>query len=660
MAIASFTTQQLISLDGVKYKLDRKISDDSWQLLCLTTGQYITHKTNELLKLYTNGNIKFIFSENQSDKYKKSSTAISSTFTIDELPPKLQKIIKERYVHVKEILNAGLDKYTADTMPPIITKTHNKLETDSKQPSWHTVNRWRKSYLNSGNDIRGLIPKDKSKGNRSPRYSNELLNIMNTAISEIYMKLERGTIKETLYYAINLVSQNNKFKPKSMHMQHPTRRMIKRLIDQIPYMDKVIARRGRQAAAHESRTVLNNLTATRPLERAEIDHTTLDIIVVDNNMLPLGRPTLTICIDTMTRCILGMYIGFEPPNYLTVAQCLKHAFLPKTDIKNKYPSIQNEWDAYGVMETLVVDNGLEFHGKNLESLCHPFGITIQYSPRKMPWKKGIVERFIGTLNRNIAHGNPGTTFSNIFEKEDYNAVNNATIKLDKFREIANKWVADIYHQEIHRTIKQKPSALWKENINNTLILLPSDIDDLNILTNASDTRSLTHKGIELNSITYNSEELSKLRLRYGNNMKVIVRYSQDNLGFIYVNNPKDEQTIRVPALNQDYASGLSEYQHKLCKHYAKTYLNKEDKEALSEAKVCIREIVNNEMQDKKRIKTRKRAYRASTNKDQDNSNQNKLIRNNINNNHITKEKLSAIKFKTKIDKSVPRKLKTLK
>jgi hypothetical protein len=50
-----------------------------------------------------------------------------------------------------------------------------------------------------------------------------------------------------------------------------------------------------------------------------MDHTPSDIIVVDNNsMLPLGRPTVTSALDEHTRSPMGFYTGFEPPSCLSV------------------------------------------------------------------------------------------------------------------------------------------------------------------------------------------------------------------------------------------------------------------------------------------------------------------------------------------------------
>src|SRR6202022_3704589 len=57
---------------------------------------------------------------------------------------------------------------------------------------------------------------------------------------------------------------------------------------------------------------------SRSLQRVVMDHTPSDLIIVDDNsMLPLGRPTITTALDEYTRCPMGFYAGFEPPSCLS-------------------------------------------------------------------------------------------------------------------------------------------------------------------------------------------------------------------------------------------------------------------------------------------------------------------------------------------------------
>ena len=70
-------------------------------------------------------------------------------------------------------------------------------------------------------------------------------------------------------------------------------------------------------------------------------------MIDDRDDLPLGRLTLTYCLDTATRYPLGYYLGFEPPSYLTVMECLHHAIQPKGDVRQLYGT-EHVWLAYGM------------------------------------------------------------------------------------------------------------------------------------------------------------------------------------------------------------------------------------------------------------------------------------------------------------------------
>jgi putative transposase len=145
---------------------------------------------------------------------------------------------------------------------------------------------------------------------------------------------------------------------------------------ELRYLHQSPARYGHDSAAKAFRGVTGHSVTQAPLERVEIDHTHLDLMVVDDQSgLPLGRPYVTACIDCYSRCILGIYIGFNPPSYQSVAACLKDCFLPKVNLQRDYPGIVNEWPAYGVMHNLVVDGGLEFYSASLEQVCLSLNIN---------------------------------------------------------------------------------------------------------------------------------------------------------------------------------------------------------------------------------------------------------------------------------------------
>ncbi len=246
------------------------------------------------------------------------------------------------------------------------------------------------------------------------------------------------------------------------------------------------------------------------------------------------------------------------------------------------------------MQELVVDNGVEFHSVSLENACLSLGTEIHYCERKTPWHKGKVERFIKTLNNAVSHGTPGTTFSNILEKGDYDPSKHAVVRLSKIQEIVRKWIVDVYHQRPHRAIGVPPELDWTSSIRDEDILLPDDPAVLDAILGRTETRKLTHKGIELDCLLYNSPELSDLRRRYGEKLEVELRIDDSNIGEIIVVCPKTGDLYRVPSLQADYATGLSRWQHAVCKSYSRRKFKKSNWESWLKAKHDIVEMVREE------------------------------------------------------------------
>jgi putative transposase len=153
---------------------------------------------------------------------------------------------------------------------------------------------------------------------------------------------------------------------------------IYREIARLSPSEVMAARYSKRRADMEFRVSMTGPVTAHALERVVMDHTPSDLVVVDDNsILPLGRPTLTMALDEHTRCPMGFYAGFEPPSCLAVMRCLKNAILPKTYLSRQFPSIKNRWECYGVPELVVVDNPPEFHSSHFELTCLQIGCDIQ-------------------------------------------------------------------------------------------------------------------------------------------------------------------------------------------------------------------------------------------------------------------------------------------
>jgi putative transposase len=71
---------------------------------------------------------------------------------------------------------------------------------------------------------------------------------------------------------------------------------------------------------------------TAPWDVVQIDQTPCDVMVVDEvHRKPIGRPTLSVAIDLYSRCIVGFAVTPGEASGITVALCLAHAVLDKTE-----------------------------------------------------------------------------------------------------------------------------------------------------------------------------------------------------------------------------------------------------------------------------------------------------------------------------------------
>lgn len=71
---------------------------------------------------------------------------------------------------------------------------------------------------------------------------------------------------------------------------------------------------------------ISTLRPFRPLDVLQIDHTPVDVIVVDQQRrLPIGRPWLTLAVDVKTRMIAGFHVSLWSPSTISLALALSQA-----------------------------------------------------------------------------------------------------------------------------------------------------------------------------------------------------------------------------------------------------------------------------------------------------------------------------------------------
>ena len=173
-----------------------------------------------------------------------------------------------------------------------------------------------------------------------------------------------------------------------------------------------------------------------PLQQVQIDHTVMDLIVVDErDREPIGRPYLTVAIDVYSRCLLGLVVTLDPPSAVSVGLCLAHCAGDKRPWLERLAA-EADWSMSGKPKGLYLDNAAEFKSEALRRGCEQHGIQLNYRPPGQPHYGGIVERVIGTV-MGWVHELPGTTFSNPGQRGEYDAEGLAALTLPELE----RWLA---------------------------------------------------------------------------------------------------------------------------------------------------------------------------------------------------------------------------
>jgi putative transposase len=564
-----------------------------------------------LVKALFDGELRFVV-EGQHPKPGTEDSTEDKYTDLADYPEHLVCIARYRLDVIRPLLalppNERTERAVKDRVHEIQAKSeeeHTLLNTVSVR----SVYRWMNGYIRSRNDLRALIPDTSKRGGKDKsRLGVEVDQVVESVIEDKYQVREAVTVDDILVEIAVRIEEENRFRPGSEKLAVPSRATVARRISATDPRSRFAARHGKRAAKREFSQYGSAEYPRVPLERVEIDHTLIDLIVIDDrDNLPLGRLTLTYSLDTATRYPLGYYMGFEPPSYLTVMECLHHAIRPKENTREEY-STENEWIAYGIPSTLVIDNGKEFIGQDLQDACLLLGIVLQQTPVKTPHFKAGVERLFGSLNTMLFHTLPGTTFSNPQERGGYDSIGQACIYLSEVDRIMNIFVVDIYAQRFHRGIEGIPARRWEEAMRSGFSpRVPPNAEDLSILLGRVTQRVIQHYGVQFCSLRYNSSELTLLRTRLKGE-KAKIKYHPADLSRLYVYDPFDNRYVDVPALDQEYTQGLSLWKHRIIRRAARSEYDAVDLVALGRAKRKIQEIVE-AGRSRKRLSTRKRIAR---------------------------------------------------
>ncbi len=380
--------------------------------------------------------------------------------------------------------------------------------------------------------LTSLLPRARGPQKGFSKLDREVEGLVNEVIESFYLTRQRVRI-------VDLVAEVRR-RCALAGLDAPKRKAITSRLRARPAREIVASREGRKAARDRYLPAVGSLEARWPLSLIQIDHTLVDVIVVDSETrTPIQRPWLTVAIDVCTRCVAGFHLSLEPPSATSVALCISHAALPKESWLAER-GVEAEWPVRGIPERLHLDNAKEFRSEALRRGCEQYGVAIDHRPVRTPHYGGHIERLIGTMMGKV-HLLPGTTFSNVQAKGDLDPDKTAAMTLDEVERWLGHAVAGVYHRELHRGLGVTPLEAWRRGVVGDDKVLgrgePTAVTDprrflIDFLP--MERRLVRRDGVALNSIRYWSDVLTTW---IGHPEPMIVRYDPRDLSRIYLLGP---------------------------------------------------------------------------------------------------------------------------
>ena len=434
---------------------------------------------------------------------------------------------------------------------PRRTSEDVQLVADKAGKSLATIYRWLTRFEETGLVSSLLRTPRADKGNQ--RLSEEVEQIIALQIQTYYLKKERPSVLK-LYTRVKEACEDADVDPPHKNTVYARARGIeKREVLRKRYSPKMGQEKLEPLRGHFP-------GADYPNAVVQIDHTKVDVIVVDEqHRLPIGRPYLTLAIDVATKMVTGFRMTLDPPGASSAGLCMAHAVTRKEHWLAKR-DIQAEWPIYGKMRKIHLDNAKEFRGKMLKRACDQYGIILEHRPKGQPNYGPHIERAFRTF-MGECQSLPGTTFSNVQAKMDYDSEGRASLTLAELELWFTIFVVYCYHHRPHKGISDVPPIkLYHQFVHGSGtqpgIGLPAPIEDeetFRLSFTPYVERSVQRQGVVVDNIHYyapilrrwiDAEEPGSSRAR-----QFIFARDPRDISVVYFLDPETQTYSPIPYFN---------------------------------------------------------------------------------------------------------------
>lgn len=333
--------------DGEQYELIEYLDEDAQVMI-----RNLHTRQNKIASIHQLENLKI----NEREDVAVDLSAISDEYWEKAL---------EKYEMIKSLLNYE------QHCPASVKERAKEVGVSDR-----SLYRWIQAY-NSLGSIAGLVDRKRGWAKGNSRLSKEQDELVTVIINEFYLHKQRPTIEQAIREVQRVASQKG--------IESPSRRTIRQRILRISEEERLRKRGQKKKAKNKFTPKPNNFpNVDFPLSVIQIDHTPVDLIIVDNQYRkPIGRPFLTLAMDVYSRMITGYYLSLDAPSVTSVAMCIARSILPKERLLLTH-NVKGEWAVFGYPNKIHVDNGADFRSLDLSKSCEAHGIALEFRPVGRP------------------------------------------------------------------------------------------------------------------------------------------------------------------------------------------------------------------------------------------------------------------------------------
>lgn len=485
----------------------------------------------------------------------ESAAPVASVVDIDSIAEDDWRVAQTRYEAIRPLLESS------DQSRSAVEARAAEVEVNPA-----TLYRWLSRYR-SMDAISALIPFKRGWKTGNYRIGDAAEGVIREVIQDFYLKPERPSPQKVVREVHRICD--------ARHIERPSPTAIRARIDRIPEHERLKRRGQAELARNKFHPTPGKFPgADYPLAVVQIDHTPVDVMLVDDiHRKPIDRPWITVAIDVFSRMTVGYYLSFDEPSTTSVAMCLSHAMLPKDEWLLLH-DVDGTWPVWGRPHKVHVDNGPDFRSKSLRQSCQMHAVDLEFRPVKQPRFGGHIERLQGTLLREI-HDLPGSTFSSIKERGDYDSEKHAVMTKDEFEKLFVDLICNTYHRRIHSALGMPPLRMWEFGIFGGagiqgVGMPPRPADRLTVVLDflPSFSRTVQPDGVSLDGLRYYAEALRPwIGMKDKDTGKArahIFRRDPRDISAIWFYDPDVRQYFKVPLADQS-APVFSIWEHQMAK-----------------------------------------------------------------------------------------------